>query len=131
MAINSGHDGTIMLMHAQSVRDALARLEVYMLENNPSVPVLAIREQMTAAIDIIVNQHRLRDGVRRMTQITEVMRLENGVPKLQDIFHFEQTGYENGRISGHFSAAGNVPHCLSTLEGAGVSFPENFFTPKA
>ncbi|MBC7871023.1 MAG: CpaF family protein [Chitinophagaceae bacterium] len=130
VAMNGGFDGTIFNMHATSTRDALARLEIMMTEGNPSLPILGVREHLAAAIDVILCQQRLRDGNRRMLSITEVTGMEGGMINMQDIFEFVQTGYEGGKIIGHFDATGNLPQFNERLEAEGIILPDDFFTPK-
>lgn len=126
-AMNTGLDGSMFTLHANNARDTLARLEVMMLEANPSMPVLAVREHIAAAIDVIISQQRLRDGTRRMLAITELAYLQGGEFVLNDIFQFHQTDVEQGQTAGIFRPTGNTPHFLPQLEEAGFSFPASFF----
>lgn len=129
-AMNTGHDGAMFSIHANNARDVLARLEVMATMSGWDIPILTIREQMTAALDIIVNQQRLRDGSRRIMSISEVVGLKNGVPELQDIFLFEQSDVREGRIVGHFTPTGITPHCLPRLQDNGFSVAADFFAPR-
>lgn len=129
-AMSTGHDGAMFTLHANSARDALSRLETMIIEANPSVPILTIREQIASGIDLIAHQQRLRDGVRRMMSITEVAFLQGGEFVISDIFQFQQTGVEKGIIQGKFTPTGNIPKFIERLQDAGYDFPEEFFAPK-
>ena len=108
-AMNTGHDGSLTTGHANTPRDMLARLETMVLMAGMDLPVRAIREQMAAAIDIIVQQNRLRDGSRRITHITEVVGMEGDVIVLQDIFKYEQMGIgDKGDIIGEHREIGRA-----------------------
>jgi pilus assembly protein CpaF len=130
-AINTGHDGSLFTIHANTPRDALARLEVMATMGGLDVPVRTIREQMSAAIDIIVQQMRLRDGKRKILSVTEVTGMQGEVVAMQDIFEFVQTDVKDGKIIGEFVATGNKPRCLDRLADEGFEFPEDFFQPPA
>lgn len=128
-AMNTGHDGSLTTGHANTPRDMLSRLETMVLMAGMELPVRAIREQISSAIDVIVQQSRLRDGTRRMTHITEVLGMEGDVIVLQDIFRFEQTGVDKqGKVLGYFRATGIRPHFMEKLLSAGQSLPENLFS---
>ena len=129
-AINNGHDGSMATMYATSPRDALARLEIMATSADPSVPLLNVREQMAAALDLIVQTSRLADGSRKITHVTEVHRLERDVIQLQDIFTFVE-GPRNGdeRIQGRFAATGQIPTFLLKLRQRGVDLPVDLFRP--
>ena len=99
-AMNTGHDGSMTTAHANSPRDAIARIETMCLMAGMDLPVRAIREQISGAVDVICQQERMRDGTRKVTTITEVSGMEGDVITMTDIFVFEQTGMENGRIVG-------------------------------
>ncbi len=130
-AMNTGHDGCMFTIHAGGVRDVLARLEVLATMGNPSVPILAIREQISSALNLILYQERLSDGSRRLTKITEVIGMQGDAIMMQDIFEFRQTGRgPNGKINGHFSATGIIPRALSRIRDAGVELPMSLFTPQ-
>ena len=103
-AMNTGHDGSMTTVHANTPRDALSRLETMVLMAGIDLPVRAIREQIASAVDLIVQQSRLKDGTRKITSITEVQGMEGDVIVMQDIFVFEQTGIENGKIVGRHEA---------------------------
>lgn len=128
-AMNTGHDGSMTTAHANTPRDLLSRLETMVLMAGVELPVRAIREQMASAIEIIVYQERCRDGIRRITRITEVVGMESDVITLQDLFCFNQQGIdEEGKILGNFRASGVVPKCLPALESRGNSLPISMFS---
>jgi len=128
-AMNTGHDGSLTTGHANTPRDMLSRLETMVLMAGMDLPVRAIREQISSAIDVIVQQSRLRDGSRKITHITEVLGMEGDVIVLQDIFRFEQTGIEKqGKVQGHFRATGIRPHFVEKLIAAGQILPEGIFS---
>ncbi len=126
-AMNTGHDGSLTTGHANSPRDMLSRLETMVLMAGMDLPVRAIREQIASAVDLIVQQSRLRDGSRKVTQITEVQGMEGDTIVLQDIFTFEQTGFEGGRIIGSVRPTGVRPKFMPKLEDAGISLPASVF----
>src|SRR5690606_37899130 len=105
-AMNTGHDGSLTTLHANSPRDALSRLETMCLMAGMDLPVRAIREQIAAAVDLIVQEERMRDGSRKITQITEVQGMEGDAIVMSDIFEFAQTGYEGGRVIGRLRPTG-------------------------
>lgn len=129
-AMNTGHDGSLTTAHANSPRDALSRLETMVLMSGLELPVRAIREQISSAIDLIIQQSRIRDGSRKITYITEVQHMEDNTITTQDIFRYEQTGFdENGKAIGHFMPTGLQPGFLDKFELNGVEIPEDFFMP--
>lgn len=128
-AMNTGHDGSLTTGHANTPRDMLSRLETMVLMAGMELPVRAIREQISSAIDVIVQQSRLRDGSRRITHITEVLGMEGDIIVLQDIFRFEQTGVDKqGKVQGYFHATGIRPHFMERLLAAGQTLPESIFS---
>lgn len=127
-AMNTGHDGSLTTGHANSPRDMLSRLETMVLMAGMELPVRAIREQIASAIDVIVQQNRLRDGSRRITHVTEVLGMEGDVIVLQDIFRFEQIGVDQqGKALGAFRATGVRPHFMERLKAAGQDVPDEVF----
>lgn len=126
-AMNSGYDGTIVTLHATSPRDVLTRLEMMASSMNPSVPLLAIREKMASAIDVVAYQERLKDGGRRIMKVTEVIGMQGDMVEMQDIFEFRVTGSENGKITGTYSPTGAVPRFLGKLHNANISLPMGMF----
>ncbi len=126
-AMNTGHDGSLTTGHANSPRDMLARLETMVLMAGMDLPVRAIREQIASAVDLIIQQSRLRDGSRKITQITEVQGMEGEVIVLQDIFVFEQEAYEGGKVIGRIKPTGVRPKFMPKLEDAGIRLPPTIF----
>jgi pilus assembly protein CpaF len=131
-AMNTGHDGSLTTVHSNSPRDALARLETLTLMAGYDLPVRAIREQMSSAIDVIVQLTRLRDGTRRVTHITEVQGMEGDTIVLQDLFLFDYgMGVdEHGRFKGHLKAVGIRPKFAEHLADHGVKLSNDIFDPE-
>ena len=129
-AMNTGHDGSLTTAHANTPRDALSRLETMVLMAGFEMPVRAIREQISSAIELILQQSRLKDGSRKITYITEVQHMEGDVITTQDLFRFEQTGMdEDGKLTGHFVSTGMQPSFMEKFQTNGVELPEDFFMP--
>jgi pilus assembly protein CpaF len=126
-AMNTGHDGSLTTGHANSPRDMLSRLETMVLMAGMDLPVRAIREQISSAVDLIVQQSRMRDGSRKVTHITEVQGMEGDKITLQDVFLFEQEAYENGRVVGTVKPTGVRPKFMPKIEEAGVTLPPTIF----
>ncbi|WP_188207733.1 CpaF family protein [Alkalibacillus aidingensis] len=127
-AMNTGHDGSLATGHSNSPRDMLARLETMVLLAGVELPIKAIRDQISGAIDVIIQQTRLKDGTRRIVKITEVQGMEGDVIVLQDIFEFEQMGIdENGKIQGRLVPTGVRPKFFEQLERSGIHIPNNVF----
>jgi pilus assembly protein CpaF len=126
-AMNTGHDGSLTTLHANTPRDAIARLEVMCLMAGVDLPVRAIREQIASAVDLIVQQMRLRDGSRKVIYITEIQGMEGEMVTMSDIFEFEQTGLEAGKIIGRIRPTGIRPKFSPRLEDAGIHLPPSVF----
>jgi pilus assembly protein CpaF len=126
-AMNTGHDGSMSTGHANSPRDMLSRLETMVLMAGMDLPLRAIREQIASAVDLIVHQNRLKDGSRKIVNITEVQGMEGDVIVMQDIFVFEQTGVEEGKILGRLRPTGIRPKFVEKFEAAGIHLPPNVF----
>ena len=127
-AMNTGHDGGMTTVHANSPRDALARLETMVLMAGLDLPSRAIREQIVSALHLIVHVRRFEDGVRRVESIAEIVGMEGTTPQLQDIFRFERRRAETGRqIAGEFVATGIVPHVVEELQERGIDIPRTIF----
>jgi pilus assembly protein CpaF len=127
-AMNTGHDGSLTTGHANSPRDMISRLETMVLMAGMDLPIKAIREQISSAVDLIVQQSRLKDGSRRITHITEVTGMEGDVITMQDIFVYKQHGRdEKGKILGAMSPTGIKPKFVEKLEEAGISLPNDIF----
>lgn len=126
-AMNTGHDGSMTTAHANSPRDALSRLETMCLMAGMDLPVRAIREQIASAVDLIVQQERMKDGTRKVTAVTEVQGMEGDVIVMQEIFSFQQTGVENGKIVGRMKPTGIRPKFMPRFETANIYLPPNIF----
>jgi pilus assembly protein CpaF len=128
-AMNTGHDGSLTTLHANSPRDALARLETMVLMAGIDLPVRAIREQVASAVDLIIQVSRLKDGSRKITHITEVVGMEADVVTLQDLFVFDfRAGTDaDGRFRGLLRPTGLRPRFLEDLSAYGVNFPVEVF----
>lgn len=129
-AMNTGHDGSLTTTHANSPRDTVARLETMVLMSGMELPLRAIRDQISSAIDLIVQQSRLRDGTRKITSITEVIGMEGDVVSMQDLFVYETDGTvdASGKFVGKFRATGVRPNCLEKIRGNGVTVNNEWFT---
>ncbi|GGB43449.1 type II secretion system protein E [Flexivirga endophytica] len=132
-AMNTGHDGSLTTVHANSPRDSLSRLETMVLMAGVDLPVRAIREQVSSAVDLIVQQTRLKDGSRRIVAITEVVGMESGVITLQDLFTFDYSAGrdEHGRFRGQLVPTGIRPKLVQELSDHGLEVPIHFFSPSA
>ncbi len=129
-AMNTGHDGSLTTLHANNPRECVGRLETLVLMAGAELPSRAIREQIGSAVNIIVQQSRLRDGSRKVVSITEVLGCDGGDVQLQEIFTFRQQGIdEDGKVVGHFTATGVVPHFLDHLVSEGETLPLHIFEP--
>ena len=127
-AMNTGHDGSLTTTHANTPRDAIARVENMVLMANLDLPVRAIRDQIASAINLIVQLSRLRDGSRRVTHITEVVGMEGDVMSMQDIFLFKQQGVDaQGKIIGELRPTGLHPRAADRCEREGITFPPDLF----
>jgi pilus assembly protein CpaF len=126
-AMNTGHDGSLTTLHANSPRDALARLEVMCLMSGMDLPVRAIREQVASAVDMICQQSRLRDGSRKIEKVSEVQGMEGEIITMSDIFEFEQTGIEGGKIIGRIRPTGLRPKFIDRIEASGIHLPPAVF----
>lgn len=130
-AMNTGHDGSLTTGHANTPRDMLSRLETMVLMSGMELPVKAIREQISSAIDVIVQQSRLKDGSRKITHITEVQKMEGDTIVTQDIFVFKQTGIdEKGKIIGKLEPTGIRPSFMEKFEKFGIQIPNEVFYKK-
>ena len=129
-AMNTGHDGSLTTLHANTPRDALSRLETMVLMSGMELPLKVVRQQISSAVDLIIQQTRLKDGSRKVTAITEVVGMEGEIVVLTDIFKFEQTGIgENGKILGELKPTGIRPIFGPRLEAAGFKLGAEIFMP--
>jgi pilus assembly protein CpaF len=128
-AMNTGHDGSLTTVHANSTQDVLSRLDSMILMSGVELPIRAIREMIASAVDVIVHTARLSDGTRKIMQVTELIGMKDDVHiELGDIFSFRQTGIElNGHVLGHFTATGYVPTFYNEIKMKGISLSEDIF----
>ena len=127
-AMNTGHDGSLTTAHANTPRDVLSRLETMVLMAGMELPVRAVRTQVSSAIDLIIQQSRIRDGSRKITHITEVQGMEGDTIILQDLFRYVQERIdEKGKSVGHFESLGLMPNFMDKFQMNGVDLPQSFF----
>jgi pilus assembly protein CpaF len=126
--MNSGHDGGLTTVHANSPRDALYRLDTMVAMANLNLPERAVRQQIASAINLVIQVTRLSDGTRKVTAITEVTGMEGDMISAQDIFVFDRTGIRrDGKVCGRFRATGIRPRCTERLLAFGVQLPADMF----
>jgi len=122
-AMNTGHDGSLTTLHANSPRDALSRLETMVLMAGYELPVRAIREQIAGAVDMVIHLARMRDGSRKLSSITEIVGLEGSVVTMQEIVRYDQRGLDkDNKVCGSFVFTGVQPHCLQRFAQYGISY---------
>jgi pilus assembly protein CpaF len=127
-AMNTGHEGSMTTVHANSPRDALRRVENMVSMAGLNYPVRAVRQQMSSALDVVAHVNRMTGGRRKVVSVAEITGMEGDIICLQDLFRFSQTGVgEDGHAVGHFEACGVRPQLLERLKAEGVSLPENVF----
>ena len=126
-AMNTGHDGSLTTIHSNSPRDTLARLETMTLMAGMDLPLRAIREQVASAINLIIHQERMKDGSRKVVNITEVQGMEGDVIVMSDIYAFEQTGMEAGKVIGRLRPTGIRPKFIEQIEAANIHLPPSIF----
>jgi pilus assembly protein CpaF len=127
-AMNTGHDGSVSTVHANTPRDSLARIENMILMANLDLPSRAIREQIASAIHVIIQVSRFADGSRKVTHVSEVSGMEGQVVTMQDIFRYEQTGLDNeGRVRGAFRSTGIRPRFAEKFESLGIQLAPGIF----
>ena len=127
-AMNTGHDGSLTTIHANSPRDALYRLDTMVAMANLNIPEKAIRQQIASAVNVIVQVSRMADGTRKIIAISELTGMEGDVITMQDIFTFERTGISpDGRVRGRFRATGIRPKCTDRMAASGIHLPMDMF----
>lgn len=126
-AMNTGHDGSMTTLHSNSPRDTLSRLETMTLMAGFDMPVRAIREQISSAIELVVHQERMRDGTRKVVNITEVSGMEGDIITMTDIYVFEQVGFENNKVIGRMRPTGLRPKFMDKIEASGIHLPPSVF----
>ncbi len=130
-AMNTGHDGSMTTVHANTTRDAFSRLETMVMMASVHVPDRVIRQQLASAINIVLQCARMSDGTRKVIGISEVLGVEGDQVSMHDLFEFERTGIsERGKVTGFFKATGNKPICLDRMKGFGVKLPDSVFTER-
>jgi pilus assembly protein CpaF len=130
-AMNTGHDGSLTTIHANSPRDAIARMETMALMANLNLPEIAIRRQIASAITIVIQVSRFNDGTRRITHISEITGMEEQIVSMQDIFVFQRRGISaDGRVLGTFAATGIRPKFADKLLASGINVPPSVFEHK-
>jgi pilus assembly protein CpaF len=131
-AMNTGHDGSLTTLHANTPRDALSRLETMVLMSGMDLPVKAIREQIASAVNLVIQQTRFADGTRKVTAISEISGMEMDVITMQDIFSFKQEGFDgDGKVMGRFIATGFVPRFYDDLQRRGIPVNMDIFREEA
>jgi pilus assembly protein CpaF len=124
-AMNTGHDGSMTTLHANKPRDALARLETLVLMAGFDLPVRAIRAQIVSAINVIIHLERMRDGSRKVVQISELVGMEDDIVSMQDVFRFNRTGIDaDGNVTGRFVPSGIRPRLIDRMMDLGLPIPE-------
>jgi len=126
-AMNTGHEGSMTTAHSNSPRDTLSRIETMTLMAGMDLPVRAIREQIASALELVVHLERLRDGTRKVTNISEIQGMEGDVITMTDIFVFEQTGFEDGKVIGRLRPTGLRPKFIDKIEASGINLPATIF----
>ena len=127
-AMNTGHDGSLTTVHANTPRDALTRIETMIAMGNMNLPERAMRQQIASAVQLVVQQTRLSDGSRRVTSVAEITGMEGDIITMQEIFAFEKLGInEDGKVIGRFRATGVRPKCAERLKAAGINLPASMF----
>ena len=130
-AMNTGHDGSLTTVHSNTPRDAMSRIETLVLMAGMDLPLKVVRQQISSAVDLIVQQTRLKDGQRKVTAVTEVAGMEGDIIVLSDIFKFTQTGVTtDGKVLGEVNATGIRPNFTPRLEAAGFKLGAEVFAPK-
>lgn len=126
-AMNTGHEGSMTTAHSNSPRDTLSRIETMTLMAGMDLPTRAIREQIASALELVIHIERMRDGTRKVTHVSEIQGMEGDVITMTDIFIFEQTGLENGRVIGRLRPTGLRPRFMEKIEQSGIHLPASIF----
>ncbi len=131
-AMNTGHDGSLTTIHANTPRDTISRLETLVLMAGMDLPLNVVRKQIVSAVDLIVQQSRLRDGSRKVINITEIVGMEGDMVVLQDIFKFTESGEDaDGKVLGEYAPGGMRPNCEQRLKNHGFKLPATMFMSAA
>ncbi len=126
-AMNTGHEGSMTTAHSNSPRDTLSRIETMTLMAGMDLPIRAIREQISSALELVIHLERQRDGSRKVTHVTEIQGMEGDVITMTDLFVFEQTGFEDGRVIGRLRPTGLRPKFMDKIEASGIHLPASIF----
>jgi pilus assembly protein CpaF len=126
-AMNTGHEGSMTTAHSNSPRDTLSRIETMTMMAGMDLPTRAIREQIASALELVCHLERMRDGTRKVTHITEIQGMEGDVITMTDLFVFEQTGLENGKVIGRLRPTGLRPKFMEKIEQSGIHLPASIF----
>jgi pilus assembly protein CpaF len=126
-AMNTGHDGSMTTCHSNSPRDTLSRIETMTLMAGMELPVRAVREQVASAIDLVIHQERMRDGTRKVVNITEITGMEGDIITMTDLFVFEQSAFEDGKIVGRIRPTGLRPKFMDKIDNTGIHLPPSLF----
>ena len=126
-AMNTGHEGSMTTLHANAPRDMLSRLETMVLMAGMDLPHRAIREQIASAVELVVHEDRMRDGTRKITSISEIQGMEGDVITMSEIYRFEQTGFEDGKVIGRLRPSGLRPKFMHKIQEAGIMLPPSIF----
>jgi len=126
-AMNTGHEGSMTTAHSNSPRDTLSRIETMTLMAGMDLPIRAIREQISSALELVVHLERQRDGSRKVTHVTEIQGMEGDVITMTDLFVYEQTGFEDGRVIGRLRPTGLRPKFMDKIEASGIHLPASIF----
>jgi pilus assembly protein CpaF len=127
-AMNTGHDGSLTTVHANTPRDALSRIETMIAMGATNIPERAMRQQIAAAIQLVVQQTRLSDGTRKVTSVSEITGMESDIITMQEIFVFEKSGIsQEGKVLGRFRATGVRPKICERLKASGINLPTEMF----
>src|SRR4029078_2262441 len=127
-AMNTGHDGSLTTLHANTPRDAVDRLETMVMMSGFDTAIKAMRQQIASAVHLLIQANRLQGGIRRVTSITEICGMEQDTVVMQDVYKYVQEGIdETGRCRGHFESTGVRPSFMTKLEAAGVRLPSSAF----
>jgi len=129
--MNTGHDGSMTTIHANTPRDALSRLEQMIMMTGVQFPLHSMRQQLASAIDVVIQLERMADGKRRMVSLQEITGMERDIVTMQEIFSFQREGIdEHGGVIGHFEASGVRPKFADRLRAFGVELPSDLFSTK-
>ena len=126
-AMNTGHEGSMTTAHSNSPRDTLSRIETMTLMAGMDLPIRAIREQIASALELVIHLERMRDGSRKVTHVTEIQGMEGDIITMTDLFVFEQTGFEEGRVIGRLRPTGLRPKFMDKIEASGIHLPASIF----